>query len=327
MAAQPQVPVPDPVADAATSLRLAGFRGTLSDSATFAQLTTYRLGGPLALLAEPAAVADFTLLHDWLQQTGLPHIFLGGGTNILASSHPFAGLVIRLGAPLGQLQQPAPDRLVIGGAASTAAVLKYCQQTSLGGLEVLSGVPGTLGGAVAMNAGTMKDWIERAILSVTALAPDWSVRTLPPADCGFRYRGSRLLDEGWRVLETTFAVTPGVDIREHVTRHLAMRRQTQPGGRNAGSNFKNPPGASAGALIDQAGCKGWREGGAVVSSLHANFILAEVGCTPEDVLRLMQRVARQVEAYAGIRLEPEVVLLNFPTPWEATWDSAAGGAS
>lgn len=320
MAAHPCTDALNPLPLLADQLLLSGFQGLLRTDATFAGCTTYRLGGPIALWAEPAVSDDFTLLGALLASTGQPYFFVGGGTNLLAASRPYPGVVIRLGGSFGFIRQPEPDRLIAGGATTTGTVLRYCREQRLGGLEVLAGVPGTLGGAVAMNAGTMKDWLETAIETVTVVDPHWQVRTLTPAECGFRYRGSRLLDEGWRVLETAFRVTPSTDISPHLQSHTAMRKATQPGGRNAGSNFKNPPGHAAGRLIDEAGCKGWREGGAVVSDLHANFLLAEEGCTPEEVFRLMQRVAHQVEQVHGIRLEPEVILLNFPDPWERTWE-------
>ncbi|MEO7992786.1 MAG: UDP-N-acetylmuramate dehydrogenase [bacterium] len=320
MAAQPAYSA-DAVTPLALALRGAGYAGRLREDASFAGLTTYRLGGPIELLVLPDQLTDFPHIGSMLTTAGCPLFFLGGGTNLLASSRQFDGLVVQLGPGFNRIVRQG-DRLTIGGATQTAHLLKACITEQMGGLEMLAGVPGTLGGAVAMNAGTMKDWLERSVIEVVALRPDWTVVRLTPAECGFRYRGSRLLDERWRVLEATFAVTPGVDSGPHVREHLAMRRRTQPGGRNAGSNFKNPPGGSAGALIDQAGCKGWREGGAVVSELHANFIQAEVGCTPEDVYTLMQRVARQVEQIHGIRLDPEVACLNFPTPWSATWDPA-----
>lgn len=324
MAAQPMAPSVDPVADPAAWFRMSGFLGSCTSDTTFATHCTYRLGGPIRLFLEPQSTDDFEVIRMWLDLTEAPHFFIGGGTNLLASSAPYPGLVLRLGDNFKRIDRPAIDCLVIGAAANTAQVLKYCMHHELGGLGVLAGVPGTLGGAVAMNAGTMRDWLDRSILSVTALDPYWQLHQLSPEQCSFRYRGSRLLDEGWRVLETTFRVIPGDLIRPHVEDHLAMRRRTQPGGRNAGSNFKNPPGLSAGALIDQAGCKGWREGGAVVSDLHANFILAESDCTPEDVFRLMQRVARRVEEKSQVRLEPEVVLLNFAESWESTWPDGKG---
>ncbi len=211
----------------------------------------------------------------------------------------------------------APDRGSVdaGGAAPLPVLARRCAGAGLAGLEFYVGIPGSVGGAVRMNAGghgrETREVLRRAWV-LDLLAGDQTARPRPVADLDLGYRHSSLTGTDV-VTRAEFAATPDRPeaCEARVAEIVRWRREHQPGGANAGSVFRNPPGDSAGRLIDAAGLKGHRVGGAVVSAKHANFFQAEPGATATDVARLVADVQARVEAVTGVRLTPELQMVGF----------------
>lgn len=251
---------------------------------------------------------------------GLPLLVLGGGSNVLVADAGWDGLVVRLGGGFTEVDVRG-TRLFLGAGASLSAALAAAERAGLSGLEELCGIPGTVGGAVAGNAGAWGRQMGELVASVDALEPGGSLARLGPGEIEFGYRWSSLAGAGLVLTRVELELAPGD--RQRIARRRAElqaeRARRQPlGERTAGSFFRNPPGDVAGRLIEEAGCKGAREGAAVVSRLHANFIVNEGGATADQVIRLASRVRRAVLERFGVALEPEVVLAGARWPWEVS---------
>ena len=287
-------------------------------------LTTYRVGGPAALFVEARSVADLSSVRAALAAAPAPVLVVGKGSNLLVADAGFPGLAVRLapadpseftGFSLRSLESAGPDaRLVRAGAALGLPVLaRRAVEAGARGLEWAVGVPGSVGGAIRMNAGghgadvaaglARYGWMDLGSDAggedgVDRLAPSYRSTSIGPTEV---------------VLWAEFAATAGpVDEgRAEIAEIVRWRRANQPGGSNAGSVFTNPPGSSAGALVDRAGLKGLRVGSACVSTKHANFIQADEGGSADDVWRLIGRVRAAVEESSGVRLGTEVRLVGF----------------
>jgi UDP-N-acetylmuramate dehydrogenase len=293
--------------------RLAGrlegkLRGRVVMDAPLAPLTTYRLGGPAAILVEVADRKDLEVLASEWEPDGLEMLIIGRGSNLLVADSGYDGLVLRLGGAFSWARSE-DDLVRAGGATPMPWLARWAARQGWGGLEFGVAVPGSVGGAVRMNAGAhgteIKDVLAAA--SVQDLKAR-EARQETPAALGLRYRGSdltpgELVTEGAFHLERSEPAALESALREIVR----WRREHQPGGQpNAGSVFANPENDSAGRLIEAAGAKGWRVGGAEVSPKHANFFVAHEGATALDVLRLMVRVRAAVSERCGVVLRPEL---------------------
>ena len=284
---------------------------------SIAPLTTFRLGGPAALYLEPDGPDDLRAVARAVAETQVPVLILGKGSNVLVADTGFPGLVLRLGRGYRWAARDGV-RLSAGGAMPLPALAGVAYAHGLAGLEFAIAIPATVGGAVRMNAGahgrSVADVMESA--EVVDLSTG-EQRTVAVADAGFDYRRSDLGGASV-VVGARFLLEAGepIDIRHRMDEARTWRRETQPLAEpNCGSVFRNPEGDHAARLVDAAGCKGWTEGGAIVSPKHANFIVAGKGSTATDVARLIDRVRTAVERASGIRLEPEVKLVgDFPTP-------------
>jgi UDP-N-acetylmuramate dehydrogenase len=280
-----------------------------------APLTTFRVGGPAALFLEPQDDADLAAASEAIRDGGVPFIVLGRGSNVLVSDAGFAGLVLRLGRGYRWAARDG-ERLVGGGAMPLPALAGVALRHSLSGMEFGVAIPATLGGAVRMNAGAhgaeMSDVVEG--IEVFRLL-DGRRDSIPAVDVRFGYRRSSLREDAVVVAATTALASgePG-KIRARMEDARAWRRQTQPLAEpNCGSVFTNPTGDHAARVIEAAGLKGTRVGGAQVSKKHANFIVADVGTRAVDVLGLIRLVRARVLDSAGVDLEPEVRLVGeFP---------------
>jgi UDP-N-acetylmuramate dehydrogenase len=220
-------------------------------------------------------------------------------------------LVIKLGSGFAGLE--GEGYLVRAGAAAASAdLLAWALARDLGGLEGLAGLPGSVGGAVAGNAGAGPEGLGRAVAGLLILDGTGQVRTVQAVDLNFAYRRVEGLPIGAVILSVEFALTPrsAGEIRTRLEEFRARRRVQPLGGRSAGCVFKNPPSLSAGQLIDQCGFKGRRVGGARVSEAHANFILAEDGAAASDILSLIDRIRRSVLARHGLTLELELKVIG-----------------
>ena len=278
--------------------------------------TTFGLGGPAWALVRPDDVEELARLLAFLKSERLPWFVLGGGSNVLCRDGGFNGVIVRLGEGFSGLDleetEDGSRRLAAGAAASTAKMVSLCRREGLSGLEFMAGIPGTVGGALAMNAGTRRGAAGDALVRMEVMDAGGMRRVFERAELCFGYR--RLgLAAGTIIVRGIFhLVKTGADEVEAAVREvLEQRSSTQPKGvRSAGCVFRNPPGDSAGRLIDRAGLKGSRRGGAWVAEEHANFIVHDGRASAADVLGLLDTVRSTVLERFGVELEPEIVILG-----------------
>jgi len=273
-----------------------------------APLTWFGLGGPAEYLVEPTSEAELATVVRRCHENGLPVRLLGFGANVLVPDEGVRGAVIRLSAEVFTRTEYHPARVVAGGGVDLTRLVRHTVRRGLAGLEYLAGIPGTVGGGICMNCGGRYGEISTAVRSVRVIDRDGQAYDREHDDLGFDYRRSDL--NGAVVVSATFEITE-TDPEELVGRFRQIwmyKQNTQPplGTRSAGCIFRNPQGRPAGWLIDQAGLKGTRSGGAYVSDRHANFILVERGGTAADVTRLIRVIQDRVYDRFGVRLEPEV---------------------
>ena len=238
---------------------------------------------------------------------------IGRGSNLIIPDEGFGGLVIRLKGPYWKEISPrTEDTLVVGAGARLKEICRFACERGLKGFEFLEGIPGTLGGALRMNAGAMGWETFDLVEWVSFLLPDGTVREIPGTDLNVGYRYCKEAYEGI-ALRAKLRAEGRSDhraIRKAIDKLAQKRRVSQPREASSGCIFRNPDEASAGSLIDQVGLKGAREGGAVVSGLHANFIINEGGASAEEVIALIKRVRERVKETNGLLLEPEVTLMG-----------------
>jgi UDP-N-acetylmuramate dehydrogenase len=279
-------------------------------SAPLAPLTTLRIGGPAEVLvtahSQRALVALLRLTHA----EGIPLHLIGMGSNVLIPDQGLAGVVARLGGVFSRSRLMG-DRLRAGGAVPLPRLARTTAARGLLGLEAFSGFPSSVGGAVVMNAGCYGAEIKDVLVSVTALKRDGSRQRYRVADLAPSYRRTALQGTGVVVASATFQLRAGAATAALARIEELNRRRwaSLPSGLpNAGSIFRNPPGDHAGRLIEAAGLKGRRAGGAEISPKHANVIVNHGGARAEDVLALMLAARTAVRAAFGVELEPEIVL-------------------
>ncbi len=276
------------------------------------RLTTYRLGGPAALYVEPADTRDLERVGEALRSSDeIPILPLGRGSNLVVSDDGFPGLVLRLGAEWSWIRRNEgdPDRVEAGAATPLPQLANWAARRGLAGAEFMIAIPGSVGGAVRMNAGAHGSDVSEVLASARLFNHQkLAVEERSAGEFDFSYRRSNL-SEDLVVLDGTFTLETedATEVRRRTESFRAHRAATQPGAsQNAGSVFKNPPGDSAGRLVEAAGLKGFAVGGASVSRLHANFFMAGDGATAQDVYDLVQEVRARVSRASGIELEPEI---------------------
>jgi UDP-N-acetylmuramate dehydrogenase len=287
--------------------------GVVRSDAPLAPLTTYRFGGPAAYLADVASEGELRRILDAAAPHRLPLFVLGRGSNVVVSDAGFDGLVIRLVGDFLDITVTPEGDVVAGGGAPLPRVARTAVAHDRGGLEFYVGIPGTVGGAIRMNAGGHGTDTAACLVNASVLeTARGRITTATPATLELRYRHSRLRD-GDVVLTARFRTVPqpageGERRMREITR---WRKEHQPGGTfNAGSVFKNPPGDAAGRLIDSLGLKGFRCGAVTVSPRHANFFEAGDGATAQDVYDLVAAIRSRVADATGIWLEPEIAFLG-----------------
>ncbi len=288
----------------------ATMRGPVLAEAPLALYTSFRIGGPATLLATPADREDLQRALAFARSEGLPVQVLGGGSNTLVRDGGFRGMAIRLDA--FQTLEQREDAVAAGAGVRVSRLLAFCCRHGLAGLEMLSGVPGTVGGAVWGNAGAWGGATADALASVEVVTAAGEERTLSRREIPFRYRASGL-PAGSVVTRATFALAPGdpTAIRHRVSGYLVRRNASQPVEfRSAGSIFKNPPGEYAGRLVERAGLKGTRIGNAMISSKHGNYIVNLGGARAADVLALVALARERVRDATGVELELEVKVVG-----------------
>jgi UDP-N-acetylmuramate dehydrogenase len=296
-------------------------RGSLEDllgdrvrfDAPLSRHTSLRIGGPADALATPESRLELSRLLALCATHHLPHMVLGGGFNTLVSDAGVDGVVIQL-SRFRRLEERPQGALRAEAGVSHAKLTRFCVDRGLGGLEFGAGIPGTIGGWAAMNAGVREREVRDAALEIEVMTPTGTaVRHLPRHGVRFVYRALRGLAPGSVILSILFAVAISTPekVKAEVEKHLAKRSSTQPlDVPSCGSVFKNPSGDHAGRLIEAAGLKGLRVGGAEISTVHANFIVNRGGATAADVLALIERARSEVCARSGVALEPEVRIVG-----------------
>lgn len=277
--------------------------------------TSFRIGGPARRMAFPNSGAQMVLLADFADKCGARPLVIGNGTNLLVSDEGLDRLVIDTSAGLNRLETGGSEILVMAEAGVPLARLAdFARKQGLGGLEFAHGIPGTVGGAMCMNAGAYGGEMGQTVETVSLLDVAGGVRTLSRGEMEFGYRRSVLTDHpDWVVLSAVFRLTPGDpgEIRANMEALMAKRRASQPlEWPSAGSTFKRPEGHFAGTLIDRCGLKGLTVGGAQVSEKHAGFVINRGGATFADVTGLIGQVQERVFAATGVRLEPEVKIVR-----------------
>ena len=273
-----------------------------------APLTWFGLGGPAEFLIEPRTEEQLAAVVHRCHESGTPVRLLGFGANVLVSDEGVRGAVVRLTAEVFTAVDYQGNTVTAGGGTDLTRLVRHTVRRGLAGFENLAGIPGTVGGGLCMNCGGRYGEIGTLVKSVRVVDRDGQVHERDHDDLGFAYRrcdigGAFVINAAFRVAETD-----PTELVDRFRRIWMYKQNTQPplGAQSAGCIFRNPEGRSAGALIDQAGLKGARCGGAYVSERHANFILAERGAKAADVRRLMDIVRTRVEEHSGVRLEPEV---------------------
>lgn len=273
--------------------------------------TSFRIGGPADLFVVCDTVEDLTHTLDILAEEEIQWTVIGKGTNLLVSDDGYRGAVLVLGRDFRKHSVDG-DKLRAGAAVALAALVQEAFKRGLEGLAFAVGIPGTLGGALAGNAGAHGAWIGDIVDSVTLFMPTSGLERFRGSEVLWGYRKSGLPAEGI-IVEGTLRVSEGEPsrIRAEMERNFTARKETQPVGMpTAGSVFVNPEGDAAGRLIEVAGLKGCRVGGARVSSVHSNFIENACGATAEDVRNLMRKIQMTVRDIHGVELKPEIRLLG-----------------
>lgn len=285
----------------------------LLEQQSLAQYTSFRIGGPAALMALPASETELRTLLQAARRHGIRPVLLGAGTNVLAPDEGLDALVLRTREGLTELRLLENGHIEAQCGVLLSRLAQFAQAHGLAGLEFAHGIPGTIGGGVMMNAGAYGGELSRVTVRTTVMELDGSLTVYDGSRQDFGYRHSAFSGLDGVILKAEFALAPGdpAQIRAAMAALAEKRRASQPlEYPSAGSTFKRPVGGYAAALIDRAGLKGLRHGGAQVSEKHAGFVINRGGATCADVLALMEEVRQRVEADSGIRLEPEVRLLG-----------------
>lgn len=287
-------------------------------NAEMRQYTTLKLGGPADYLAFPRSAEEITALFAEAGSAGIPVTVVGRGSNLLVLDGGIRGLVIRVEKNMRQIRREG-NCLIAEAGAMLGAVAAAAAEAGLTGMEFASGIPGTVGGGITMNAGAYGGELADVTLRVDGVMPDGTPVSLSREEMQFGYRTSAVKARNFIVTEVTFELQPGNPdaIRARMSELNAMRAEKQPlDVPSAGSTFKRPEGFFAAALIDQCGLKGYSIGEAQVSLKHAGFLVNNNGTSSNDYLTLMRKVQQIVLERAGVQLEPEVKVLGEETKEE-----------
>lgn len=290
------------------------FDGEVFANEPMAKHTSYRIGGPARFFVRADSIGALVDTIGCCKDVGVPYFLVGRGTNLLVSDAGYGGVVITLGRDFRNFSADRESgHLVAGAGALLSSIVQEALRQSLSGMEFAVGTPGSVGGALRMNAGTKDDWIGSRVRSVTTLKPDGGLVKLLGDDVKWGYRTTSFLPQEV-VLECELVLSPGdaFFIRGKMEGNLSRRKKSQPMGLpSCGSVFRNPAGHSAAKLIDEAGLKGLACGGAQISPKHANFIVNKGGAKAVDVVWLINEAKSKVEEAYGIKLAPEVKFLGF----------------
>lgn len=277
-----------------------------------AKHTSFRIGGPADVLAQPADEAELAALLKRAGEHAVPVTLVGNGSNLLVRDKGIRGLVIKLSNLFSSITVDG-NVITFGSGISLAMASKKAASLSLSGMEFAVGIPGTIGGAVYMNAGAYDGEMAKVVTCVRVMDMQGKISELQASELDFAYRHTALQNSGWIVISVTVALQPGeaesiaAKMADFSQRRISKQPLELP---SAGSMFKRPPGYFAGTLIEQTGLKGYTVGRAQVSQKHAGFVVNVGGATAKDVLQLISDVQSKVFAAHGVRLEPEVLVLG-----------------
>lgn len=274
--------------------------------------TTFRIGGNADVFASISNEHEVLRLIELLKNEGIPYYVIGNGSNILVSDKGFPGVIIEIGTRYNDIRVH-DNQIVARAGALLSAVSHVALDNCLTGLEFASGIPGTVGGAIIMNAGAYGGEMKQVACKIRALLPDGTIAVLTNEDMEFEYRNSKAKKEGYIILQVTYQLLKGErDVIDGIMRDLNMkRRDKQPlEFPSAGSTYKRPVGYYAGKLIAEAGLKGYSVGGAQVSEKHAGFLINRNNATSNDMYSLIMDVQKKVYENSGVKLEPEVIFLG-----------------
>ena len=300
-------------------------RGRILRDAPLADITWFRVGGPASVLFTPADESDLALFLAAIPRR-VPLIVVGLGSNLLVRDGGFPGIVIRLAKGFSEVTVTDQNRLTCGTSVPDQRLARASAEAGLSGLAFYRGIPGSIGGALRMNAGAHGRETTDVLVSARAVDRSGNLHILTHADMGFTYRHCAV-PEDWIFTQATFQGIPGdkVEILAEMDEVATYREANQPvREKTGGSTFKNPPGHSAWKLIDAAGCRGLRVGGAKVSEMHCNFLINDSNATAEDLERLGETVRSRVLTHSAIPLSWEIIRLGEPLPGRATGEGLVG---
>ena len=306
------------------TLKKAGFKGAVTENTSMAPLTTWGVGGPAILYAEATSIDDLRTVINIHSGSDIPLLVIGAGSNLLVSDDGYDGIVIHLSGEFSSLEIDGTS-VRAGASVLITRLVNDCAKNSLKGIERLAGIPGTVGGALVMNAGTFNEYIGDLVEDVSIITKDGKIEKIEGGNCNFAYRSSRFHDTDDIITGCTLRFEKGDRdwITSEIERRLDRRKLTQPVNLpSCGSVFRNPPGKKRAAeLIEEAGLKGKKIGGAAISDLHANFIVNTGDASAKDILSLMALIRRTVLEKNGITLKSEVRACGFTSPLEELLDA------
>lgn len=274
--------------------------------------TTFEIGGPADMLICPHKVEEIKTVLDYCSIHQLPFMILGMGSNLLIRDKGIRGIVIKLGSNFNKWQVDE-EQIWAQAGLRLSDLAKKAAQHALTGLEFAEGIPGSLGGAVLMNAGAYNGEMQDIIIAVEAVDPAGAVRTFSREEIGFAYRQSVFQENRYTVLSARMQLSSGIkeNIYAKMQQHARNRREKQPlEFPSAGSTFKRPPGYFVGPMVEELKLKGYRIGGAEVSTKHAGFIVNRGGASAADVLNLIQHIQVAAKAKFGVDLRPEIRIVG-----------------
>ncbi len=287
--------------------------GTLLERELMSRHTSFRIGGPVDIFVQPSNVDELWNVLHLAREEKVPFFIVGNGSNLLVSDEGFRGMILHTGGNLRDISVEG-DVIYAQAGALLGSVARTAQEYGLTGMEFAAGIPGTLGGAVCMNAGAYGGEMKDILMDVEVLTQDGERLVLPVEELNLSYRHSVIFEKDYVVLAAHIRLSRGdkTQIRDRMNELARARKEKQPlEYPSAGSTFKRPEGYFAGKLIQDAGLKGYTVGGAQVSEKHSGFVINRGNATAEEVLFLIKQVRKKVKQQFGVELEPEVRMLGF----------------
>ena len=288
-------------------------KGTVLTEEPMRMHTSFQIGGPAEIFVQPATGDEVRQAICLAKEEQIPFFVVGNGSNLLVSDDGFRGMIVQIGRNLQEIS--VEDNVIYAQAgALLSRVARTALEHGLTGMEFAAGIPGSLGGAVAMNAGAYGGEMKDILTDAEVLTPDGEIKILSLEELDLSYRHSCIFDEDYIVLSVHLQLEQGdtTVIRNRMDELARARREKQPlEYPSAGSTFKRPEGYFAGALIQEAGLKGYTVGGAQVSEKHSGFVVNRGGATAEEVLFLIKQVQKKVKSRFGVTMEPEVRMVGF----------------